>query len=446
MGLIRAARGAVGGVMADQWKDFFYCESIPADILVTKGQRRVDARSANRKGTDNLIVSGSVIAVADGQAMAIVEQGQVVEFSAEPGEFVFDNSIEPSIFHGSLGTGILNTFKNVGKRFTFGGQAATDQRVYYFNLKEIIGNKYGTPNAIPVRIRDERIGMDIDVDIRCNGKYSYKLTDPLLFYTNVSGNVAQDYNRSQIDGQLKAELLGKLQPAFARVTDEGVRYSAIANYTMEIGDVLNELLTDKWSALRGISISSFTIMSVTATPEGAERIKRFQDMHMHNTMHSNPAMAGGALVAAQADAMRSAASNTGGAMMGFMGMNAAMGSAPNASGFFEMQQQQQAQQQMAQQAAPAPVAPAPAAPPAGGWTCACTVVNTGRFCSECGTPQPAPPPAADAWACSCGVTAKGRFCNECGTPRPAPVSNDWACNCGTTNTGRFCNECGTPRA
>ena len=436
MGLIRAARGAVGGVMADQWKDFFYCESIPADILVTKGQRRVDPRSANKKGTDNLIVSGSVIAVADGQAMVIVEQGQVVEFSAEPGEFVFDNSIEPSIFHGSLGTGILNTFKNVGKRFTFGGQAATDQRVYYFNLKEITENKYGTPNAIPVRIVDERIGMDIDVSIRCNGKYSYKLTDPLLFYTNVSGNVAQDYNRSQLDGQLKSELLGKLQPAFARISRDGVRYSALPGYTMEIGDALNELLTDKWSASRGISISSFSIKSITATPEDEARIKAFQD----KGMLTNPGMAGAALVSAQADAMRSAASNTGGAMMGFMGKNAAMGAGTNAGGFFDMQQQQQ--QQMAQQAAP--VAPAPTPVPQPGWTCACTVVNTGRFCSECGTPQPAPPPAADVWTCSCGVTAKGRFCNECGTPRPA--SNDWTCNCGTTNTGRFCNECGTPKA
>lgn len=437
MGLIRAARGAIGGTLADQWKDFFYCEAIPADVLLTRGKRRVDPRSANKGGTENLIVSGSVIAVADGQAMAIVEQGQIVEFSAEPGEFVFDNSTEPSIFHGSLGEGIVNTFRNVGKRFTFGGQAATDQRVYYFNLKEIPENKYGTPNAIPVRIVDERIGMDIDVSIRCNGKYSYRITDPLLFYTNVSGNVRQDYHRSQLDGQLKSELLTKLQPAFARISRDGVRYSALPGYTMEIGDALNELLSEKWSALRGISISSFGIKSITATPEDEQRIKAFQD----KGMLSNPGLAGGALVAAQADAMRSAASNTGGAMMGFMGMNAAMGAGSNAGNFFQMQQQQQPQAPMAP-AAPAP--PSAPAPTGGGWTCACNVVNTGRFCMECGSPQPAPPPAADTWACSCGNGNTGRFCSECGSPRPA--ANDWACNCGVTNTGRFCMECGTPRA
>jgi len=432
MGLFRAARGAVGGVMADQWKDFFYCEAIPADILVTKGQRRVDARSANRKGTDNIIVSGSVIAVADGQAMIIVDQGQIVEFCAEPGEFVYDDSTEPSIFNGPLGEGVINTFRNIGKRFTFGGQPGKDQRVYYFNLKEITENKYGTPSPIPFRVVDNNIGLDIDISIRCNGKYSYKITDPLLFYTNVSGNVAQDYNRAQLDGQLKSELLGKLQPAFARISAMGIRYSALPGHTTDIADALNTLLSERWSALRGISIASFSVKSISALPEDEQMLKELQ----RNAVMRNADMAGATLVSAQADAMRSAAENTGGAMMGFMGMNAAAGAGANASNFFQMAQQQQAQQ-------PAAPAPAPSAA-AGGWNCTCGATNTGRFCQECGTAQPAPPPPADAWACSCGTQNTGRFCQECGTGRP--VSANWNCTCGAENTGRFCMECGTPRA
>jgi len=428
MGLIRAAGGAIGGVLADQWKEFFYCEAIPVDVLVVKGQSRVDPRSANRKGTDNIISSGSVIAVADGQAMLIVEQGQVVEFCAEPGEFVYDASTEPSIFNGPLGEGIKETFKNIGRRFTFGGQPGKDQRVYYFNLKEIVENKYGTPTPIPFRVVDNNIGLDIDISIRCNGKYSYRIIDPMLFYTNVCGNVAQAYRRSELDGQLKSELLTKLQPAFARVSEMGIRYSALPGHTMEIASALNELLSEKWSKLRGLAIATFNIKSVSASPEDEQLIKDLQ----RKAVMRNADMAGAALVSAQADAMRGAAENPGGAMMGFLGMNAAMNAGSNAGGFFQMANQQQA-------AAPQP--PQQGAPAQGGWTCACNTVNSGRFCSECGTPQPQP---AGAWKCSCGVENQGRFCSECGTPRPA--SDSWACSCGTENTGRFCAECGTPKA
>ena len=422
MGLIRAAGGAIGGVMADQWKEFFYCEAISADVLVVKGQARTDPRSANRKGSDNIISNGSIVAVADGQAMMIVEQGQVVEFCAEPGEFIYDTSTEPSIFQGPLGEGIRETFNNIGRRFTFGGQPGKDQRVYYFNLKEITENKYGTPAPIPFRVVDQNIGLDIDISIRCNGKYSYRIVDPLLFYTNVCGNVAQAYRRSELDGQLKAELLTKLQPAFARVSEMGIRYSALPGHTMEIAAALNELLSEKWSKLRGISISTFNIKSVSASPEDEQLIKDLQ----RKAVMRNADMAGAALVAAQADAMRGAAENEGGAMMGFLGLNAAMNAGSNAGGFFQMAENQRA-------AAPQQ--------PQGGWTCACGAVNGGRFCSECGTPQPTAP---GMWSCNCGTENTGRFCSECGTPRP--VSDTWACSCGTENTGRFCSECGTPRA
>jgi len=426
MGLIRAARGAIGGTLADQWKEFFYCEAIPADVLVTKGQSRTDARSANRRGNDNIIVSGSVIAVADGQAMIIVDQGQVVEFCAEPGEFVYDASTEPSIFNGPLGEGVKETFRTIGKRFTFGGQPGKDQRVYYFNLKEIIDNKYGTPTPIPFRVVDNNIGLDIDISIRCNGRYSYRIADPMLFYKNVCGNVTKEYRRSELDNQLKSELLTKLQPAFARVSEMGIRYSALPGHALEIGEALNELLSERWSKLRGLSIVTFNIKSISALPEDEQIIK---DMQRKAVMR-NADMAGAALVSAQADAMRGAAENPGGAMMGFLGMNAAMNAGSNAGGFFQMANQQAAAPQ-----------PQQSAPQQNGWTCACNTVNNGRFCSECGTPQPKP---AGSWACACGVENQGRFCSECGNPRPA--SDSWTCSCGMENTGRFCAECGTPRA
>ncbi|MCL2595797.1 MAG: SPFH domain-containing protein [Promicromonosporaceae bacterium] len=432
MGLIRAARGAIGGTLADQWKEFFYADAIGTDVLVVKGQQRQDPRSANRRGNDNIISSGSVIAVADGQAMAIVDNGEVVEFTAEPGEFVFDESTEPSIFNGSLGQSVLDSFKTMGRRFTFGGGTGREQRVYYFNLKEITGNKYGTPSPIPFRAVDTNIGLDIDISIRCHGKYSYRLIDPLLFYRNVSGNVAQAYRVADLDAQLKSELLTALQPAFAQISAQGVRISALPGHTTEIAAALNGILSEKWGRLRGLEIATFNIKSVTPTPEDAEMIRDLQ----RKAVMRDPGMAGATMVGAQADAMRAAGANPGGAMMGFLGMNAAMNAGgANAGQFFDM-----AQQQGQPQLGGAPGMPAGGAP-AAGWTCQCGSVNGGKFCAQCGTPQPA---LAAAWTCQCGQSNTGKFCPQCGTPHPAPAA-DWACQCGQTNTGRFCANCGTPK-
>ena len=211
MGLIKAGIGALGGTLADQWKEFFYCESMPKEVLVTKGQKRISGRSSNTKGNDNIISNGSGIAVADGQCMIIVEQGKVVEVCAEPGQFTYDASTEPSIFYGTLGESVKDTFKTVGKRFTYGGDTGKDQRVYYFNTKELIDNKFGTPNPIPFRVVDSKIGLDVDVSVRCSGVYSYKIADPLLFYTTVCGNVEQEYTREELDGQLKTFIDGCIQ-------------------------------------------------------------------------------------------------------------------------------------------------------------------------------------------------------------------------------------------
>lgn len=432
MGLLRAGIGAAAGALADQWRDYFYSEALDVNTLVVKGQKRVSRRSSNTRGEENIISNGSIVAVNEGQCMMIVEQGKVVELCAEPGEFVYDTSTEPSIFYGGLGKGILNTFKLIGKRFTFGGDAAKDQRVYYFNTKEIVGNKYGTPNPVPFRVVDKNIGLDVDIAIRCNGEYSYKIQDPMLFYTNVCGNVEEAYDRSQIDSMLKSELMTALQPAFAKISEMGIRYSALPGHTQEIADALNEVLSKKWGELRGLCVASFGVNSVTAPKEDEQMIKELQK----NAVMRNPNMAAATLVGAQSDAMRAAAANPNGAMMGFMGMGMAQQNGGfNAQQLFQMGQAQQTQQ--------APQVPATPAAPQNGWTCSCGAVNTGRFCAECGAPRP----EQSSWTCSCGAVNTGKFCAECGKPRPAaaPV---YRCNkCGWQpedphHPPKFCPECG----
>ena len=276
MGLIQAALSSAGGVLGDQWKEYFYCEAMPADVLMVKGEKRVSGLSSNRKN-NNIISNGSVIAVADGQCMMIVEQGKIVEVCAEPGEFVYDASTEPSIFSGKLGDTVVEVFKNIGKRFTFGGEAPKDQRVYYFNIKEMVGNKYGTPTPVPFRVVDEGAGIDIDISMRCFGEYSYRIVNPLLFYTNVCGNVSEMFTREEIESQMKTEFLTALQPAFARISAMGIRYSAIPGHTMELADAMNQVLSAKWSSLRGISIVSVGVSSVSADPEDEKKIKELQN-------------------------------------------------------------------------------------------------------------------------------------------------------------------------
>ena len=439
MGLIQAAMGAAGGVLADQWREYFYCESIPESVMAVKGQRRVTGRGSN-KGVDNIISNGSIIAVADGQCMMIVEQGKIVELCAEPGEFVYDTSTEPSIFSGDLGDALMATFKNIGKRFTFGGEAPKDQRVYYFNTKELIGNKYGTPSPVPFRVVDQSAGIDIDISIRCFGEYSYRIANPILFYTNVCGNVSESYTRDKLEGQLKTELLTALQPAFAKISDMGIRYSALPGHTLELSQALNEVLSGKWRDLRGLEIVSFGVSSVKASEEDEQMLKQMQQAKAY----MNPGMAAANLARAQATAMQDAANNQGGAAMAFMGMNMAQ----NAGGFNAQQLYQMGAQQPAAQPVQQPAAPANPAPAANAWVCACGATATGKFCPECGAKKPEPKPAAEGWKCpQCGTTATGKFCPECGAkkPEPKPAAEGWTCSCGAVNKGKFCAECGKPK-
>lgn len=456
MGLIRAMGGAVGGTLADQWKEYFYCEAMDADVLVCKGQKRVSGRSSNTKGSDNIITNGSVVAVNEGQCMIIVEQGKVVELCSEPGEFVYDTSTEPSIFEGKLSKSIKEVFATIGKRFTFGGDTAKDQRIYYFNTKEIIGNKYGTPNPVPFRVVDNNIGLDVDISIRCNGEYSYKIVNPILFYTNVCGNVEEEYERNEIDSMLKTELLTALQPAFAKISDMGIRYSALPGHTMEIADALNAVLSKKWAELRGIEIASFGINSVTASKEDEEMIKQLQK----TAVLQNPNMAAATLVGVQGEAMKAAASNPNGAMAGFMGMGMVQNSmGTDAQSLFAMGQQQRMQQQneaqqlaaqeqrsVAQAGQPGQNNAAVSNEVSNGWVCECGISNTGKFCVECGKPKPQP---VQGWVCSCGTVNKGKFCMECGAKKPAEAPLYKCDKCGwepedPKNPPKFCPECGDP--
>ena len=449
MGLIKAGIGALGGTLADQWKEFFYCESIPKEVLVKKGQKRVSGRSSNTKGNDNIISNGSGIAVADGQCMIIVEQGKIVEFCAEPGEFTWDNSTEPSIFAGNLGDSIKETFKVVGKRFTYGGDPGKDQRVYYFNMKEILDNKFGTANPVPFRVVDRNIGLDVDVSVRCSGVYSYRISNPLLFYANVCGNIEQEYRREELDHQLKTEFISALQPAFAKISDLEIRPNALPGHVTELCDAMNEALTGKWANTRGITVVSVAIGTIDLPKEDAEMIKQAQK----TAILRDPMMAAATLTEAQAGAMKTAAGNSAGAMTGFMGMGmAAQNGGMNAQNLYqmgaEMAQNNAGQNQQNVSSQPHMTAPGKGGEKeaAGKWTCACGAVNEKewKFCQECGKERP-----QEGWICSCGAENKGKFCTECGKPRPKGTPVYQCDKCGwkpedPKNPPKFCPECGDP--
>ena len=429
MGLIKAGIGALGGVLADQWKEFFYCEALDMDTLVIKGSKRISGRSSNTKGSDNIISNGSGIAVADGQCMIIVEQGKVVEVCAEPGEYTYDTSTEPSIFAGSFGQSLLDSFKAIGKRFTYGGDTGKDQRVYYFNTKEIMGNKFGTPSPIIFEVMNKHIGFSRTVNVRCNGVYSYIISDPVLFYTKVCGNVDYAFTREQIDEQLRAEFISALQPAFGALAEQELRPAQIPAKANELKNAMNEALRADWLS-RGISVEKIALNPITLNPED---MKKIQEMEDAVAMGSNAAMMAGRMTTATANAMETAAGNSAGAMTGFMGLgmagNAMGGGFGAAQQLYGMGQEQQAQRQ-AEAAA------------ADGWKCTCGAVNTGKFCPECGSPKP----VENSWKCACGAVNTGKFCPECGAKKPGANK---CSKCGWQSeegakAPKFCPECGQP--
>ena len=339
MGLITAAGASLSSVLGDQWKDYFYCSEMDTNVLVRKGQKH-NGKSGllNRGGSENVITNGSTIVVNEGQCMIIVDQGAIVDICAQAGAYTYDTSTEPSVFTGGLGEGILKSFEQFKARFAYGGVTPHDQRIYYFNTKDIIGNKYGTANPVPFRVVDKNIGLDVDIAIRCFGEYSYRLSDPILFYKNICGNVNSDYTKDRIENQLRTELLTALQPAFGKISEMGIRYSAVVNHTTDMANALNEVLSDSWGAKYGIVISAFGISSLKASEEDEKMIKELQK----TAVFQNAGMAGAMKVNAEAQAMMDAAKNPNGAAMGFFGMGMAQqaaGGGTDAASLFAIRRQ-----------------------------------------------------------------------------------------------------------
>lgn len=414
MGLIKAAFSSVGTVLADQWKEYIYCDSLDGETLMAKGEVRINNGSSNTKRSDNIISDGSKIAVNEGQCMLIVENGKIVDFSAEPGAYTYSTGTEPSLFDSGF-TGLKESFSKVGKRFTFGGQPENDQRVYFINTKEIMNNKIGI-GGVPFRDNE----FNFTIKIQGYGTYSYKITNPVMFYTNVCANVSGDYKKISIDEQLKSEVQSSLQPALGRIAQKGIAYDQLPLYTKEIAAELNTELTSDWNQLRGISIVSVGFSSITVDGESAEKISRMQEARVF----SNPSMLGARLGSAQANAMESAAQNTSGAVNAFMGMGMAQNAGgANVQDLMKMSQNAQTDNQSNTDK----------------WVCSCGKETDGRFCSNCGKPKP----DSDKWVCSCGNENTGRFCSNCGKPKPD--SDKWVCSCGNENTGNFCSNCGKPR-
>ena len=450
MGLIRLAKmgmDMIGTTMGDTWLEYFYCDSIPNDTLMVKGQKKVnDGHNINNKGMDNIISNGSVIAVNEGQCMIIVDNGKIVDICAEAGEFRYDNSSEPSIFAGKFLQSLGQTAVSAWRRFTFGGNAARDQRVYYFNTKEIMDNYYGTATPIPFRVVDNKLGLDIDTELKANGKYSFQIADPVVFYTKICGNVTDTFKKDNIMGMMKEELIAALTPALGTLVEQGIRYSELSRSNKELRAAMNAELKQDWMENRGLEMVSITL-NPSIPKEILEKIQSKQD----EAAYKDPTMAAAGLAAAQMQAMKDAAKNEGGAMMGFMGMNMAnMTGGMNAGNLYQMGAQQQMASQPQMAAQPQMMAGVASGPAAGaaaailGWTCACGKTdNKGKFCMECGQPKP-----ADAgWTCTCGQVNQGKFCQNCGTKKPegAPL---YKCDkCGwepedPTHPPKFCPECG----
>ncbi len=450
MGLIKAFLGATLGTMADQWKEFFTCDALNNDTLMARGRKQTSTRSSNTNGHDNVISKDSGIAVADGQCVIIIDQGEVRDVVAEPGLFTYQGG-EPSIFAGGLGEGVKGLIKTSWERFKYGGDTGKDQRVYYINMKEILDNKFGTANPIPFHIVDQRIGKDQDFSVRCNGWYTFRITNPVAFYTKICANVHGDYAKETLISTMRNEFVCALNRGFEKLSNLNIRPYALPQHVDELTESMNEVLSKKWGKDRGIIIESIAINRVIL-PEESQTLKEVQGAaSLSNSMQTGDYMTG------QTGApMQTAANNPNNAMRGFVGMGMGMTNAMDGAqvgDLFSAGPQQQCAARFG--ATPQNVA--------GGWTCKCGTLNSGKFCFNCGKPQPTicwtckcgtlnsgkfcfncgKPQLTICWTCVCGAVNQGKFCANCGKPQPAPVCA-WICTCGTENLGKFCFNCGMP--
>lgn len=429
MGLIKAATTSAMGVLTDQWVDYIRCDSMPENVLMRPGNRMIGKDSSNSKFTDNIISNGSKIDVADGQCMLIVENGKIVDFCQEPGQYVYDSSTQPSLLGGGI-KDLGASFAQFGKRWLAGGQVTDTQKVYYVNLKEIHGNKIGLGN---VPFRDGEFGFTVKV--QGYGNYSYKITNALLFYKNVVGNVDGEYKRDRIDAQLKSELLMAVQPALGRVAAMGISYDQLINYPKQIGEEINREMSADWEQRRGIKIEMVAFESLTVDDESAKKIAKFQE----SRVYTNQGMLNAEIGLGQAEAFRNMGKNKNGASgLDMMGMAMAMNMMGANNQGMQMNNpigKPMMNNPVANQTNPVVKADS--------WTCVCGAVSTGKFCVECGTKKP----DLNYWTCACGSQNKGKFCPECGQKKPVGVPQYKCDKCGwepedPKNPPKFCPECG----
>ena len=424
MGIIKAFFGSLGGGLADQWQEVIEADNMSDTTVFTKGVkvRKNDKRSSNKRGTEDLISNGSVIHVYPNQFMMLVYGGKIVDYTAEEGYYKVDNTCTPSMFSGQFGDSLKETFS----RFRYGGVPSQKQQVFYVNLQEIKGIKFGTPT--PVNYFDNFYNSELF--LRAHGTYSVKVTDPLLFYSEVIAKNADRMEIKDINEQYLSEFLEALQAAINQMSVDNIRVSQVASKSRELSKYMASELDEDWKRMRGFEVQSVGIASISYDEES----KKLINMRNQGAMMGDPMVREGYVQSAIARGMENAGSNPGGSAQAFMGMGMGMGAAGSfmsaASATNAQQMQRQAEERQAAQKAD-------------GWTCKCGAVNSGKFCSECGSQKPA---AAGGWTCKCGAVNSGKFCSECGSPRPADDS--WFCTeCGHKNAGsaKFCGECGNKR-
>lgn len=450
MGIIKAVANAIGGGFADQWLEVYEANDMGEHTVFTDGV--LIRKGQNTKGTGNTISNGSIIHVYDNQFMMLVDGGKVVDYTAEPGYYKVDNSSMPSLFNGELGETVKETFS----RIKYGGQTPTAQKVFFVNLQEIKGIKFGTRN--PINYFDNFYNAELF--LRAHGTYSVKITNPLQFYAEVIPRNKDRVNFEEVGDQYISEFLEALQAAINQMSADGTRISYVTSKAMELGKYMQDILDEDWTQLRGMEIQKVGIASVSYDEESQKLINMRNEGAM---LGSDFNVMRGMAVKNLTEGVRDAGSNAAGAMNGFMGVGMGMNAMNQTlSGLGAMQtpadmqrmgmQQGGMNQGMGgmnagmQQNGVNPGMQVETANPGmaqgAGWTCECGHVNTGKFCSECGKPMPAP--AASEWTCECGHVNTGKFCSECGKPAPA-ASTEWTCECGTVNAGKFCSNCGKAR-
>ena len=437
MGLIKAAVSAIGGGLADQWLEVIEANDMGGTTVFTSGVPVRQGKGSNTKGNSNIVSNGSRIHVYPNQFRMLVDGGKVVDYTAEEGYYEVQNSSAPSLFNGQFG----DSLKEVFGRIKYGGVPSSAQKVFFINTQEIKGIKFGTPN--PVNYFDTFYNAELF--LRAHGDYSVRITNPLLFYSEVIPKNASKVEYEDIADQYRAEFLEAFQAAINQMSADGERISFVTSKAGVLSRYMDNALDEPWTQMRGFEVVRVGIASISYDEESQKLI----NMRNQGAMLSDPTIREGFVQGQIASGINAAGNNPNGAAGGMMGVGIGMAGGlgymnmASQNNMAQMQYQQQ-MQQMQQQQAQQPQMQAPsAAAAAGGWTCECGTVNQGKFCTECGKPQPAPKPAAGEWTCSCGTVNRGKFCTECGKPAPAPA--EWTCSCGAVNKGKFCTECGKAR-